>query len=359
MSHAREREEKNCLNCGTIVHGRYCQACGQENVEPKESFWTMLVHFFNDITHFDGKFFITLKDLLFRPGFLSAEYMKGRRASYLHPIRMYIFTSAIFFLIFFSIFQPKIAVDWDEDDLPYTLQQRDSIRLRLENQLVKDSQNTGLRAQMALLSDTSRDVRFTDLVKNDKDYVTVGTFGRNYSSRREYDSIQQSLPAGDRDGWLKRLWNKRASSANDRYRRDTSFSVQSLAESVLHKLPYLLFVSLPIFALLLKLLYIRRKDYYYADHGIFSVHLYILNFILLLFIIGLNRLHKLIDWSIWNILIVVTAIAVFVYMYLAIKKFYKQGRFKTFIKFLLLLLLGFIMIAILFLIFTLLAVFQF
>ena len=70
MSHGRERHEKNCLNCGTIVQGRYCQHCGQENIEPKENFWQLLNHFFNDITHFDGKFLPSLKYVLFRPGFL-------------------------------------------------------------------------------------------------------------------------------------------------------------------------------------------------------------------------------------------------------------------------------------------------
>ena len=64
----------------------------------------MFTHFFYDITHFDGSFFVTLKDLLFKPGFLSREYMLGRRKKYLHPVRMYVFTSAVFFLVFFSLF---------------------------------------------------------------------------------------------------------------------------------------------------------------------------------------------------------------------------------------------------------------
>jgi hypothetical protein len=102
MSHHQERSEKNCLNCGSQVYGRYCHVCGQENKEPKESFWHLVSHFFNDITHFDGKFFNSVKYVLFRPGFLPAEHMRGRRASYLDPVRMYIFTSAIFFLLFFS-----------------------------------------------------------------------------------------------------------------------------------------------------------------------------------------------------------------------------------------------------------------
>ncbi|MBS1734243.1 MAG: DUF3667 domain-containing protein, partial [Bacteroidetes bacterium] len=107
MSHFKERSEKNCLNCGTEVNGRYCHVCGQENIEPKETVWHLVTHFFNDITHFDGKFFSTLKYLITKPGFLSAEYMKGRRNSYLNPIRMYVFTSAFFFLIFFSFFKVK------------------------------------------------------------------------------------------------------------------------------------------------------------------------------------------------------------------------------------------------------------
>jgi hypothetical protein len=69
MSHLPERKEKNCGNDGTHVVGKYCHECGQENVEPKETVWQLVSHFFTDITYFDGKFFITLKDLLFKPGF--------------------------------------------------------------------------------------------------------------------------------------------------------------------------------------------------------------------------------------------------------------------------------------------------
>ena len=100
MSHVPERKEKDCLNCGAIVQGRYCQKCGQENVEPHESFWSMLHHFFEDITHFDGRFFSSLFTLIRKPGFLSAAYVEGKRNSFLHPVRMYVFSSAIFFLVF-------------------------------------------------------------------------------------------------------------------------------------------------------------------------------------------------------------------------------------------------------------------
>jgi Protein of unknown function (DUF3667) len=104
LSHLKERKEKNCLNCNAQVYGKYCHICGQENIEPKESAWHLISHFFQDITHFDGKFFSSLKWLIFKPGFLSREYMVGRRASYLNPVRFYVFSSALFFLIFFSLY---------------------------------------------------------------------------------------------------------------------------------------------------------------------------------------------------------------------------------------------------------------
>src|SRR6201996_715352 len=95
------RQENDCLNCGTILEGHYCHNCGQENLQIRESFGHMMNHAISDYFHFDHQFFHTLKPLLFKPGFLTNEYMAGRRAQYLHPVKMYIFISIVFFLLFF------------------------------------------------------------------------------------------------------------------------------------------------------------------------------------------------------------------------------------------------------------------
>ena len=99
MSHQHERKEKKCLNCGADLYDRFCHKCGQENVEPRQSFWQLTVHFFEDLTHFDGKFFTTIKYMFTKPGFLTSEYVNGKRAAYVNPIRMYLFVSAMFFII--------------------------------------------------------------------------------------------------------------------------------------------------------------------------------------------------------------------------------------------------------------------
>jgi len=96
------RRDKTCLNCGAIVQERYCSHCGQENTQLKESFSHLVGHFLADITHYDSKLITTIKDLIFKPGFLTKEYNAGKRMRYLNPIRMYVFISAIFFLVMFS-----------------------------------------------------------------------------------------------------------------------------------------------------------------------------------------------------------------------------------------------------------------
>jgi hypothetical protein len=167
LSHVPQRKEKDCLNCGTIVQGKYCHACGQENVVPKETFWHMVTHFSYDITHFDSKFFTSLKDLLFKPGFLSKEYMAGRRASYLHPVKMYVFTSAIFFLLFFSFFSPNTNFKLnDPGDMTGTerLEELDRIEKKLKKNKngVADSIIQRRLQKLADMRDTTRSVSRSD-----------------------------------------------------------------------------------------------------------------------------------------------------------------------------------------------------
>lgn len=357
MSHSAERKEKDCLNCGTIVAGKYCQVCGQENVAPKETFWSMVMHFFGDITHFDGKFFTTLKDLLFKPGFLSAEYIKGRRQRYLHPVRMYVFTSAIFFLVFFSIRGTEDVVKFNGDD-PMTMQQRDSMIARLERKVKRDNADVKSAQQIAILSDTTRQVRPSELLPYQGGFTVMSTIGGDYRDRAQYDSLQRVLPAAQRDGFFTRIWNKKSFELNEKYKYDPKSSMQKTMESILHKLPYLLFVSLPFFALILKLLYVRRKQFYYADHAIFTIHHYILSFILLLLVFLWSRLDDLNGWGIWDILTFFTIILWPIYLYVAMRRFYRQGWFKTFVKFFLLNIIGLVILIVLFVIFSLFSIFQ-
>ena len=338
MSHGKLRIGRVCLNCGAEVTGRYCSVCGQENIEPKQTVWHLITHFFSDITHFDGKFFVTVKDLFAKPGFLSREYMVGRRVSYLDPIRMYIFTSAFFFLIFFSIF--------DVQHMHMNAQGREAIEKDPELKALMAKAKTA-RDSLRILNDYNATA--TNLIKLDEDStraqknqgihfkVENGVF----NTVEAYDSAQKSLPSSKRDGWIKKRFRAHNIQIKKRFNDDPQGTIKLWINGFTHEFPKVLFISLPLFALILKLLYVRRKQFYYVDHGIFSVHLYIFSFLVLLVSFAVLELQNYTRWVFLYWVQLLLLLYAFFYYYKAMRRFYGQGRFKTIMKYLLLLFLSF------------------
>ncbi|HVM89711.1 MAG TPA: DUF3667 domain-containing protein [Puia sp.] len=406
MSHLAERKEKVCLNCNAELYGRYCHKCGQENLEPKETIWHLVNHFFQDITHFDGKFFSTVKYLLTKPGFLSVEYVKGRRASYLNPIRMYVFTSAFFFLIFFSMSNADSIMklnetpdkkegisDWQKQKVNLEKQldkarkdkDEDSVdvieKLEITNEKISAAKriygDTSTRkfseAEMALLivrknMDSLENVPAIvhkamakqDSAGADRNYGFIDSDKKKYASPEAYDSAEAKLSPGKRDGWLKRMIIRKLIAVNNEFKKDKRSFFEKTREKFFHSFPKILFISLPFFALILQLVYIRRKQFYYTSHGIFAIHLYCATFLLLLVIILFAKLYKVTHWAWLQPVVVVIEVGIWiyilVYLYKAMRKFYGQGRFKTILKYLIVNFLAFIIDIILLLIFVLISV---
>lgn len=350
MSHNPERSDKNCLNCGATVAGRYCQRCGQENIETRESFWSLVKHFVYDILHFDGKFFYTLKYIFTRPGFVAAEYVRGKRTSYLHPIRMYLFTSAVFFLIFFSLKTFSAGHSTSGGDL--SKQDRRELAEVYEAQLKEHPADSFLLPRIALLSDTTKPVNPDSLDWGDNFRNGLLLNGRYYASPAQYDSVQQALPAGKKDNWMERVFIRQSLKTGSRYGKGNEGN-RAFTVALLHKLPYMLFVSLPFFAGLLKLLYVRRKNFYYSDHAVFTLYHYIFSFILLLVGFLFDALRDASGWRIFTFLIAATGIVWPVYLFIEMRRFYGQGFGKTLLKFLLLNVMGFVLILALFIFFLL------
>jgi hypothetical protein len=89
-----------CPNCNNELTGSFCSNCGQKRHEPQDrKVSTFVRNFFEESFSFDSKFLKTLKYLLFRPGFLTFEYIQGRVNSYVTPLKMYLFVSVVSFFI--------------------------------------------------------------------------------------------------------------------------------------------------------------------------------------------------------------------------------------------------------------------
>ena len=199
---------------------------------------------------------------------------------------------------------------------------------------------------------------FVAITALDMVQINISGVSNKFKTTEEYDSAQRLLPKSERDGWLRQRLVKKEISVNKRYRHDPRAAFDKLTSTVLHRLPYMLFVSLPLFALILKLLYIRRRQFYYADHGIFTIHLYIFSFILLAVVFGLNELQELTNLGFIGYVMAALFIALNFYLYKAMRLFYGQRRFKTFIKFLLVAFLSLIMMVALLAIFFFFTAFE-
>jgi len=340
MSHGKLRTEKNCLNCNAQLYGRFCSVCGQENIEPHETFWQLLSHFVYDLFHYDGKAVSTIKTLLFRPGLLTHEYVRGRRASYLHPIRLYIFISAMFFLLVFSLSNSndealnenfKTAILHDKDSLQKQLANTtDTIkRNKISNQIKEEDEILHIYDMTGMRMDTA-DIRNQDTISLTKGIIITDDLPATIF---EYDSIQKKLPQKSRDGWLMQKVNQKVISINAKYKGRRVEFYEAIKEKFVHSLPQMMFISLPVAALIFSVLYVRRKQFTYVQHGVFTVHIYSAVFIFILMLYALSVLNNYLHWGLIKIIIDIGVLFIFFYLYKSMRNFYEQQRFKTILKY--------------------------
>jgi hypothetical protein len=95
----RTNDPPRCTNCGATVSGSYCSACGQAVEYQLHSFWELLREATEVVTHADSRLWRTLRALLFQPGFLTQQFLAGRRARFLPPFRLYFVLSVLFFIM--------------------------------------------------------------------------------------------------------------------------------------------------------------------------------------------------------------------------------------------------------------------
>jgi hypothetical protein len=90
-------EGPKCLNCGELLRGRYCQACGQKGGPAPVFLHDFMHELIHEFLHFDSKIVLTMRMLLFSPGMLTREYIEGRKVRYVGPVRLYLVASVVLF----------------------------------------------------------------------------------------------------------------------------------------------------------------------------------------------------------------------------------------------------------------------
>lgn len=110
MEFAMEPTLNPCKNCNTQLTGEYCHQCGQQDKQSIRSVFAVVGDLFGELGHWDSRFYRTLRGLFLKPGFLSSEFVLGRHASYVPPLRLYFFISLISFMVLTSL----INIDFEQ-----------------------------------------------------------------------------------------------------------------------------------------------------------------------------------------------------------------------------------------------------
>jgi hypothetical protein len=339
-----EKKQNNefCLNCGSKLLDIYCHHCGQKDLPKRQTMGELIENFIGSFYSFESKFFRTVRYLLFKPGFLPVEYTAGRRESYYHPARAYAFISFIFFLLLFALPEEeklKEEAFTVEDQKEFTQgvqQMKDELQKSgLDSSKVDSIYNTAIENGPAAFNTPKNDDK---KIKGNHGGAGFSLTDSKYNSVKEYDSAQQLLPASERDGWVMRRLNIRSIELNQRYQGDEAgkrFS-SDFGQAFLDNFSKVLFFLLPVFALLLKLLYVR-KDYYYSEHLVFAIYYY--NFFYLA-----ASIYLLVDYIplIGGLLSYALIIWMLIYLPLGMKRMYQQRWGKTMLKYSILLFTFFI-----------------
>jgi len=237
-----------CDNCGAAVPGRYCGACGQRLEPPLHSLWHFLTVAAEDVTHADSRLWRTLAALLFKPGFLTREFLHGRRASYLPPVRLYLVLSVAFFLC-------------------ATLRHS-------EPRVVEITTDHGAPKAMHVMPLEEAADAADKAAGGAKPGETVEQRNQRECALIDYQGPWQArLTPAIRDACLK-------------IRADKG---RSLQEALYHNMPRALFLFLPLLAGAMMLLY-WRPQHYYVEHLLLFVHNHAAVFLLVMLAWGLSAL---------------------------------------------------------------------
>jgi hypothetical protein len=296
MSKRHLRKDPICQNCGKHVEERFCGHCGQENTETRQSFGHLLRHVVEDLTHYDGAFWRTMKYLLFRPAYLTKEFLKGRRISYVPPVRLYIFISFITFLLPYVL--PKSAEESDGH---------------------AEEKTTTIRMADSLASDSSRQAT----AELDSSILRMP---RTYQSLRQLDSAQSLLPESERMGRIERWLTERSIPLQKYGWKELD---EKFIESFSHNFPKALFVYMPLFALVLWLFH-GKKRWMYFDHAIFTLHYF--SFVLLVFNVLTISDSIFSSSTVIGLLFLLFTVALFIYFFMAHRRMYEESRAISFIK---------------------------
>lgn len=327
-----EDKKTICKNCEREFQEsfQFCPYCGQK---AKDNL-TMGVLFYNTISNYfsvDARFLKSFFPLLFRPGYLAKKFVEGKRLLYLHPAQFYLFSSVIFFFIFsFKAREYNQKADnflkkgFENDQiLKFDSIQKNNLDSVSVTKLTKP-----LSDQHIITGMNEEELKKLDsIIKTEVDSNDIGPINFGFNKEKLDSLIAAGAPEADLlkamgmdddAGFLKRRF----------YLQMLKFQKNSgggIMQAFFDSIPIALFFLLPIFAFILKIFFWKRGRF--PHHLVFSFYYFSFLFMIMGIVMLVNFFWKTPDFVDG-----IVAASTYVYLLIAVKQFYRQGYFISFIK---------------------------
>jgi hypothetical protein len=327
-----------CKNCAAPVLGAFCAQCGQPTNVHRRSVLHLLSDLFKDIASFDSRILRTVIALFVEPGELSLAFHEGRTQRYVPAVRLYLFVSLIFFL-FLSVTSTAIlqlelittSHRYFTNDSGQIFEEKNGVAKQLEGMKADKNGNVfantgkggprvlvyGVTANGKLENSLSTKPFFFAPIMKPRAQISAGI-----QSVLEQEHAQLALLPG---GGSFQLWLENHLNS---MLRTLAVDPTAINGPLTEWIPRVLFVLLPVFAMVLALFYWRqRKNFYFVDHLVFSLNMHSFAFATILVAVILARVIA------GGTVAEIALAAIALYLLLAMKRFYRQGWVWTAVKF--------------------------
>jgi len=253
-----------CRNCGAHATGHFCPNCGQETRVALPTFMAFMREAAGRYVAMDGRMWRTLAALVARPGFLTREYLNGRRKRYIRPARLFL----VLYLLLFAIIGIVQSPGDLSDEVVFVDSDKAAEEIAKAGREIKDARKEMRAAkEAAAAGKADAEDDHIALVETDDGSTFVG-LDKDFNVTLRMGGKDLDLPPQ-----IKRRWEHFKKLSKEE-------KGERLYAGMLRYGPYAMAAMLPAFALLLKLAYLGRAGRYpgrpqrYAEHLVYSAHLH-------------------------------------------------------------------------------------
>jgi hypothetical protein len=328
----------HCENCGAELQGHWCAKCGQPAIEYRRSFRHVVADLLNEFLNWDSKFFTSIALLIVKPWRLTNEFLQGKRVSYLNPLRLYLLASILFFFAV-NFGGKKIHIDPtkfpDEKRAEVAAAIADK-RTEIEKELSTDNLTPEQRQTVQKTLDYLTKPSATTTPTSEKTQSATplpSTSPTDESGQHTYGRVEDRPFVVFDDAKSTTPFERWIEGRAKEKMGEHGTKMGLFISTLFSNLPYMMGCCIPLFALVLKLLYIRKR-FFYIDHLIYALHIHSFFYAGIMLIVSATiGLIRFANGAVAGWLIALLWITFVTQIFLSIRYVYRQGWFWSIFKF--------------------------